>query len=408
MAISVRDIMKLPSLSEIKLIAGEKGLDKFIEWVYVAECFENPIESIHWLQGKELIIITGRNFKDNPKLIEEIIQSISDNKGRGLIVNIGKYIEKVPKEAIELANKLEVPLFELPWHVQLVKVSQEVCKAIVLSYVEENSVTHFLSNILFGDGGLDKNTVEKAAYFGYDISGNCYVCNIDIDNFRSYLKENNISGLVKKGELKTRFYKVVQDILDSHGLKLPIIQRDDSIIILCKKDEFYDIKIKSAFSSLLQNIKNYIPNLTVSIGVGNTYSDLSMMKTSLKEAQWSLSTVKIRGMKNTILMYKDIGVYSLLFNINNRDVIEQYYNSILGGVLEYDKINSSDLAFTLETYLDENCNVTTTAERLFIHRNTLKYRLRKIEELLNCNLHNFKDCAGLQIAFDSKKVIGKL
>ncbi len=408
MGISVRDIMKLPSLREIKLVAGEKGLDKFIEWVYVAECFENPIESIQWLDGKELIIITGRNFKNNPYLIEEIIQSISDNKGRGLIVNIGKYIEKVPKEAIELANKLEVPLFELPWHVQLVKVSQEVCKAIILSYVEENSVTHFLSNILFGDGGLDKNVVEKAAYFGYDISGNCYVCNIAIDNFGEYLKENNINDSVKKVELKTNFYKIIQDLLYTYNLKFPIIHRDDSIIILCKEDEGYDTKIKNLFNNISKVINNHIPNLTVSIGIGNIYSDLKMVKNSLKEAQWALSTIKIKNMKNTILRYKDIGVYSLLFNINNRDVIESYYNSILGGVLEYDKINSSDLTFTLETYLDENCNVTTTAERLFIHRNTLKYRLRKIEELLNCNLHNFKDCAGLQIAFDSKKVICEL
>lgn len=407
MAISLKDIMKLPSLSEIKLIAGEKGLDNFIEWVYVAECFEDPIESIQYLQGNELIIITGRSFKDIPNLIEKVIQSISDNKGRGLIVNVGKYIKKVPKKAIDLANKLNIPLFELPWHVQLVKVSQEVCKAIILSYVEENSVTHFLSNILFGDGGLDKNAVEKAAYFGYDISGNCYVCKIDIDNFREYLKENSITDHSKKVELRSSFYKIVQDVLDSCGLKVPIIHRDDSLIILCKKDALYDKKIKNVFKNLYQDINNYIPDLKVNIGIGNTYSDLSMIKNSLKEAQWALSTINIRGMNEYILKYKDIGIYSLLFNINNRDVIEAYYNSRLSGVLEYDKINSSSLAFTLETYLDENCNVTATAEKLFIHRNTLKYRLRKIEELLNCNLHNFKDCAGLQIAFDSKKVISK-
>ena len=46
MAISIRDIMKLPSLKKLKLIAGEKGLDKFIEWVYIAECFEDLIENI--------------------------------------------------------------------------------------------------------------------------------------------------------------------------------------------------------------------------------------------------------------------------------------------------------------------------------------------------------------------------
>ena len=405
MAISIRDIMKLPSLKKLKLIAGEKGLDKFIEWVYIAECFEDPIENIQWLKGSELIIITGRSIKDKPNLIEEIIKSISENKGKGLIVNVGKYIKEIPSEAKKLADELEVPLFELPWDVKLVEVSQEVCRAIVLSYVEENSVTHFLSNILFGDGALDKNVIEKAAYFGYDLSVDCYVCNIDIDNFREYIDYNKVQDNFKKNEIKNYFGKIIQDSLDNNHLKVPTIHKDDSVIILCKSDKINNKKLENALIEIKTLIKSHIKGMTVSIGIGNAYNNLSMMKNSLKESEWALNTIKLKGLKDEIIRYKDIGVYSLLFNINNKEVLEQYYNSTLGGVIEYDKINDSNLTETLETYLDKNCNVTITAETLFIHRNTLKYRLRKIEELLNCDLHNFKDCSNLKIAFDSKKII---
>ncbi|MDY4078460.1 MAG: PucR family transcriptional regulator ligand-binding domain-containing protein [Clostridium sp.] len=405
MAISIRDIMKLPSLKKLKLIAGEKGLDKFIEWVYIAECFEDPLENIQWLKGSELIIITGRSIKDKPNLIEEIIKSISENKGKGLIVNVGKYIKEIPSEAKNLADELEVPLFELPWDVKLVEVSQEVCRAIVLSYVEENSVTHFLSNILFGDGALDKNVIEKAAYFGYDLSGDCYVCNIDIDNFREYIDDNKVQDSFKKNEIKNYCGKIIQDSLDNNHLKVPTIHKDDSVIILCKSDKINNKKLENALMEIKTLIKSHIKGMTVSIGIGNTYSKLSMMKNSLKESEWALDTIKLKGLKDEIIRYEDIGVYSLLFNINNKDILEQYYNSTLGGIIEYDKINASDLTGTLETYLDKNCNVTITAETLFIHRNTLKYRLRKIEELLHCDLHNFKDCSNLKIAFDSKKII---
>lgn len=405
MAISIRDIMKLPSLKKLKLIAGEKGLDKFIEWVYIAECFEDPLENIQWLKGSELIIITGRSIKDKPNLIEEIIKSISENKGKGLIVNIGKYIKEIPSEAKKLADELEIPLFELPWDVKLVEVSQEVCRAIVLSYVEENSVTHFLSNILFGDGALDKNVIEKAAYFGYDLSGDCYVCNIDIDNFREYIDYNKVQDNFKKNEIKNYCWKIIQDSLDNNHLKVPTIHKDDSVIILCKSNKINNKKLEDALIEIKQLIKSNILGMTVSIGIGNTYNELSKMKDSLKESEWALNTIKFKGLRDKIVKYKDIGVYSLLFNIDDKEVLEQYYNSTLGGVIEYDKINDSDLTETLETYLDKNCNVTITAETLFIHRNTLKYRLRKIEELLHCDLHNFKDCSNLKIAFDSKKII---
>ena len=86
----------------------------------------------------------------------------------------------IPNESIEIANKLEIPLFTLPWEVKLVEVSQEISNAIILSRIEENSMNHFLSNILFGDGELEGNATEKAAYFGYNLDGKCCICVIHI------------------------------------------------------------------------------------------------------------------------------------------------------------------------------------------------------------------------------------
>ena len=65
-------------------------------------------------------------------------------------------------------------------------------------------------------------------------------------------------------------------------------------------------------------IKSHIKGMTVSIGIGNAYNNLSMMKNSLKESEWALNTIKLKGLKDEIIRYKDIGVYSLLFNINNK------------------------------------------------------------------------------------------
>jgi len=182
MSITVKDILKLESLKQMNIIGGKEGLEKQINWIYVAECFEDPLEGIKWLQGGELVFITGVGIKGDIKVLINLIKGISEKNGAGLIVNIGRYIESVPKEAINLANELEFPLFTLPWEVKLVEVSQEISNAIILSRIEENSLTHFLSNILFGDGELDGNAIQKAAYFGYNLDGECCICVIDIDD----------------------------------------------------------------------------------------------------------------------------------------------------------------------------------------------------------------------------------
>lgn len=403
MSISVRDILKLESLRTLQLVGGETGLEKCIEWIYVAECFENPLEGIKWLQGGEIIFITGVGIKDNTEMLLEFIKGIDEKNGAGLVVNVGPYIRSVSSEAIELANKLGMPLFELPWEVKLVEVSREISNAIVLSRIEENSLTHFLSNILFGDGELEGDAIQKAAYFGYNLSGECCICVIDIDAFEKYLKLKDLDDEVSISKLKVTFRKLVQDVLEKHALKVPIIDKDDSVIFFAKSEENFMKRVEKALIEIQQLIHKRIDGISVSVGIGNPYKDLKMMKQSLSEAEIAINSLKCQGLTNAIIKYKDAGVYSLLFNIKNKYVLENYFRDTLGAISSKDN-KDSDLIEILDTYLNENCNITVTAEKLFLHRNTLKYKIRKIEELLNCDLHNFNDCMKVRIALN----IGKM
>ena len=148
MSIRVSDIMKLQSLKNMKLIGGKSGLENSVEWIYIAECFADPLESVEWIQGGELIFITGLSLNGDMDLLVQFIKGISAKKGAGLVINVGLYIDKTPQNAIDIANDLELPLFELPWESKLIEVSQDVSKAIIMSRIEENSLSHFLSNIL--------------------------------------------------------------------------------------------------------------------------------------------------------------------------------------------------------------------------------------------------------------------
>lgn len=95
-----------------------------------------------------------------------------------------------------------------------------------------------------------------------------------------------------------------------------------------------------------------------------------------------------------------------MFSINNRTVLENYFTEILGPIINSEN-KDNNLIEILETYLNENCNITVTAEKLFLHRNTLKYKIKKIEELLNCDLHNFNECTKVKIALYVSKVLKK-
>ena len=406
MSILVKDILKLKSLEEMKLVGGSIGLEKCIEWVYVSECLEDPLEGIKWLQGGEIVIITGVGIKSDINVLTKLIEGISEKNGAALIVNVGKYIREIPEEAIKIADKFQIPLFTLPWEVRLVEVSKEISNTIILARIEEKFMNDFLNNILFGQIDLGINIKEKANYFGYNLQGKCCICIIKINGFEEFAKVKKLYDEISIAKVKLALRKLVQDILEKYSLKVPIIDNEEEIIFLNRTEENSMNRLNKALKDIQEAIGKRMSGISINVGIGNGYEDLSLMKDSFNEAKIVIESLKCEGASQTIKKYNDIGIYSLIFNIENKKILESYCKQVIGPILEKTKKNKEiSLVEILDTYLIENCNLTIAAEKLYLHRNTLTYRIKKIEQLLNCNLHNFEDCLRIKMALYISKVL---
>jgi PucR family transcriptional regulator, purine catabolism regulatory protein len=84
--------------------------------------------------------------------------------------------------------------------------------------------------------------------------------------------------------------------------------------------------------------------------------------------------------------YEQMGVYRLLLEMEHLPPARRFCLETIGPLVDYDRGHKSDLVQTLAAYFDNNTNTTQTAERLFIHRNTLLYRLERIQELIGQDL----------------------
>ena len=77
-----------------------------------------------------------------------------------------------------------------------------------------------------------------------------------------------------------------------------------------------------------------------------------------------------------LYFYKDQGIYTLISHVDDTRVLDEYVGKQLGKLFRYDEINTGNLCETLENYLAHNCNAKKTAETMFLHRNTMNYRLK--------------------------------
>jgi PAS domain S-box-containing protein len=110
--------------------------------------------------------------------------------------------------------------------------------------------------------------------------------------------------------------------------------------------------------------------------------------------------------KQRVHHYLDIGVFQFFPAVINQEYVNSFVNRMLGKLEEYDRINGTDLVYTLERILQID-NLNMVAKELYVHRQTILFRKRRIETILNVSLNDFEARLALGMAFKFKQAYGK-
>lgn len=402
------DIINLPALRLIKLVAGAEGLDRTVRWVYAVEVLEDTLQVSNWLNGGELLFLTGVGLKQNNKLLIELIQSVEPKNIAGIVFFTGPYIKNVPENVTILANHLKFPIFELPWEVKLVEVTHDICSAIIMKEMEQRSLQNLLENIFFSNFNSYDNFMNITSLYGDHLADFYRVLIVDLDNFALFLEQTGLQDEIEIIELKGKFQKIIEDSLTRNKLKALYMPRSDSVLMLVPGNPNSDEIINKLIQDIRSSITEKLLGLTVSVGIGNCYRELQDMKKSLHEAEQALIVAKCNRDKNATCFYNSIGVYRILLDMNDQHELERIFQETLGDLIQYDKMNGTDLVRTLNVFLDEKGSLNTTSERLIIHRNTLSYRLHKIESISGFNTASAEDCFNIHLALKVGRLLGYL
>lgn len=130
-------------------------------------------------------------------------------------------------------------------------------------------------------------------------------------------------------------------------------------------------------------------------GVGTPAIALNEWRTSFSRAGQALEMAR-RLDENQPLYYSDLSVYRLLLQIEHSPELIAFQDEILGSLLACEGVD--ELVHTLEAFFAHNGNLSQTAEALFIHRNTLIYRLERIGAITNLNLDKPENRLAVQLA----------
>src|SRR5699024_942737 len=123
----------------------------------------------------------------------------------------------------------------------------------------------------------------------------------------------------------------------------------------------------------------------VIIGSGNEYNKIGQIRKSYLEALEVIETMVFLNVEQFTYSFEQLGIYRYMKFMYKKNVSEQYRNRNILRIMRKDAENNSELLKTLWYYIKNNCRVGKTAEQLYIHPNTLNYRVKQIIELTSIN-----------------------
>jgi hypothetical protein len=138
----------------------------------------------------------------------------------------------------------------------------------------------------------------------------------------------------------------------------------------------------------LSSDRKFIKENKLRIGVSDQFSNLIQVQTAWGQAKRTLRLASKLEPSACVASYDDYKIYDLIINGLERDTIESYIGRQCADIIEYDAKNDTQYFETLYYYIIFEKNLEETANKLFIHRNTVSYRIRRAKELFDIDLDN--------------------
>lgn len=190
-------------------------------------------------------------------------------------------------------------------------------------------------------------------------------------------------------------YDVIQNLFPDKSKDFVInINETDIVLVKETKAEIEPKHIENLASTIADTLSGEFYTHVV-VGIGTTVDNLKDLARSFKEAQTALEVGKVFDTEKTIVAYDNLGIARLIYQLPTT-----LCETFLREIFKRGSIDSLDqeTLFTIQRFFENNLNVSETSRKLFVHRNTLVYRLEKIKKITGLDLREFDHAIVFKIA----------
>ncbi len=258
-----------------------------------------------------------------------------------------------------------------------------------------------LSNIKkFYDEKHDKSSFIKNIIMDNILPSDIYLKSKEL-HFASEV--TRVVFLIKFGSKNEMIpYDIMQNLFPGKGKDFVISVGENDTVLVKEVKPYDDVReIEKIARSIADTISAEFYT-KVSIGIGTVAENLKDLARSYKEAQIALEVGKVFDTEKTIISYENLGIGRLIYQLPTT-LCEMFLSEVFkkGPLESLDR----ETLLTIQAFFENNLNVSETSRKLFVHRNTLVYRLEKIRKLTGLDLREFEHAITFKVALMVKRYL---
>ena len=357
--------LTLASLTEelgLELASGRDAATAHLRWVHSTE-LPDPTP---WLRGGELLLTTGLQLK-RPRVQAQFIERLVDHDIVGLGFGTGFTHEQLPEALLGAARERSFPVFEVPYELPFIAITERVFAELV------NERYELLQRNMVGD------VLAEA------LTGHLYPEELQA-RLRPFGIREQVAVLAFALEDASAAASALERLLAREQVHSLVAIRGGLLCVVIAAEDTDPLELaRRARAELAANFGEVR-------AAASRPAPTHALRLSFHEARCALEAVRLRdGAAPEVASHRDLGAFQLLLSLQDDDALVSYCRTVLGPVEQGEGDYGDELLRSLDAFIEHNGHWEKAANALYCHRHTLRYRIRRVEQLTGRDFSKARD-----------------
>ena len=354
--IRIKELYRLQNLKTLRLIAGQDGLERTVTAAVMLEYDPSRMQLPDFYRG-DLVVTTLAYARGDSQLVAQSLCALMNQGIAGLLVKTA-YFAELPQTVVALANRLGTPLFlfDETYIEEVILAVTDLIRGKRHFVGFEQDLDELMRGALTAEQARDK--VQRIDPTGSRL----YRLYALYPSERMQALEDRLYALLSSDAIAAQRYLCMQ--------------WRRMMIVLCHTQE--DAQAEQEIGTLLG--MSGVPDDSLCVGASETRAEQSAFGVALCEAVYGARAARLTGRR--LVQAHELGLHAYLFPMSENPFVCAQCRRQLARIRAYDSQNHTSLEQTARVFVEQHMEIAATARALYQHPNTVRYRLAKIQRLM--------------------------